>query len=332
MLRKAVLLLIFWPLFSESIELKSGVISKGRETIRNEEQKRVSPIIKSVIENKSATGKHRSIGYTNLGSGNKWYRLNKELVLKGVDVNTQEYLGSFPIVRWASSSRPKETVSIHNLYGMNEWKSEVEFTSHFKMAGCLNQIPLNYADIEADSKNELVLFLNGELVIFSPESSQIVFSAFYQADDWYQGPIEDPELKSDVDGKVYQDVSEFLAYNGHRHGAHRSYTKIYIQDFDNDDNMGIVTWRKTYLSNEVGNPDGFSLLSNEYRHYERSLSNQGEYLPQDGTTEQTIQGWLSANKLTWQKGFPSKSECAGQEDQLIPEMHDPLLNDPDVLK
>ena len=45
-----------------------------------------------------------------------------------------------------------------------------------------------------------------------------------------------------------------------------------------------------------------------------------------------IQSWLLAKNLTWQKGFLSKSECAGQEGQLIPEIHDPLLNDPDVLR
>jgi hypothetical protein len=44
-----------------------------------------------------------------------------------------------------------------------------------------------------------------------------------------------------------------------------------------------------------------------------------------------VKGWLTAKQLTWKKGYPSKSECAGQEGQFIPEMHDVLLNDPDVL-
>ena len=47
--------------------------------------------------------------------------------------------------------------------------------------------------------------------------------------------------------------------------------------------------------------------------------------------QQNVNGWLAAKQLSWQQGFPSRSECPGQEGQLIPELHDPLLNDPDVL-
>ena len=65
-----------------------------------------------------------------------------------------------------------------------------------------------------------------------------------------------------------------------------------------------------------------------YGHY--SLIDS-EYKLQD-TSAETVQNWLSTKNLTWQKGFPSLSECEGEEGQLIPEMHDPLLNDPDVLK
>ena len=56
----------------------------------------------------------------------------------------------------------------------------------------------------------------------------------------------------------------------------------------------------------------------------------GEYKKQS-TSANTIKGWLATRQLTWQKGFPSQSECPGAEGKLIPELHDPLLNDPDVL-
>lgn len=75
---------------------------------------------------------------------------------------------------------------------------------------------------------------------------------------------------------------------------------------------------------------GFTLLRNKYQHYAWS-TDQNEYLPQE-TEESQIQAWLSKNNHTWQTGFPSQSECAGQKGKLIPEMHDPLLNDPDVLR
>ncbi|HEX6549060.1 MAG TPA: hypothetical protein VF117_00115, partial [Gammaproteobacteria bacterium] len=61
-----------------------------------------------------------------------------------------------------------------------------------------------------------------------------------------------------------------------------------------------------------------------------SLEN-GVYTKQS-TDQAAIKGWLAAKSLTWQKGYPQTSECAGQTGQPIPEMVDPLLNDPDVLK
>jgi hypothetical protein len=90
-------------------------------------------------------------------------------------------------------------------------------------------------------------------------------------------------------------------------------------------------WRKLYLSKLLSEPvAGFDKVSDTYYHYERKVT--GEYELKTDTAPETIQGWLTAKNQTWQSGFPSKSECAGQEGQLIPEMHDPLLNDPDVLK
>jgi len=105
---------------------------------------------------------------------------------------------------------------------------------------------------------------------------------------------------------------------------------MYVGDYDNNGSLDIVKWQKIYRSNKKTESPAWVQILNEFTHYIRDET--GEYIPQEDTTEQTIQGWLTSNNLTWQKGFPSKSECAGQEGQLIPEMHDPLLNDPDVLQ
>ncbi|TCS40645.1 hypothetical protein [Reinekea marinisedimentorum] len=89
---------------------------------------------------------------------------------------------------------------------------------------------------------------------------------------------------------------------------------------------------------KIGDAEGFSLIGQSFVHYERDLEAQwtstvvtGQYLPQE-TDEATIQSWLSDKALTWSKSYPSVSECEGEEGELIPEMHDPLLNDPDVLQ
>ena len=41
--------------------------------------------------------------------------------------------------------------------------------------GCLNKTPLRYGDIDGDTKNELVIFLNDNLLIFSPEKQKTIF-------------------------------------------------------------------------------------------------------------------------------------------------------------
>lgn len=113
----------------------------------------------------------------------------------------------------------------------------------------------------------------------------------------------------------------------------RGYAKLYVGDFDKNGQSDILVWRKLYDSNMQNNPvKGFHKLKDSFYHYEKSTAagSTGEYLPQE-TDPGTIQSWLATNTLTWQQGYPSKSECEGEEGQLIPEMHDPLLNDPDVL-
>jgi hypothetical protein len=120
----------------------------------------------------------------------------------------------------------------------------------------------------------------------------------------------------------------------------RGYAKIYFGDFDNDSNPDVLVWRKAYKSrSKKDEVVGFEALRQEWSHFERDLKVQeeseqgitGEYLPQQ-TDEATIRKWLSENELTWKKGYPSASECEGEDGQLILEMHDPLLNDPEVLE
>ncbi len=299
------------------------------------------------VENKR-TLKSSSIPYAIARQGQRVVN-NEELVKGFLELESEVYsvstapsliqtkkegrllLNNWPLTRWPHAQIPTEISAMLDNATIPGWKQKVEYTSHFKMAGCLNQSPLRFGDVDADAKSELVLFLNGELIIFSPEQGRIVFSTFYEADDWYrQGSLGDENEASDVDGKKYQHHSEMLALNGYEHSAYRSYTKVYVQDFDGDGVSEIVSWRKTYQSYPVGELTGFKLLSNRYEQYKKDES--GEYIPQKDTSEASIQGWLTGKSLTWQSGFPSKSECAGQDGQLIPEMHDPLLNDPDVLK
>ena len=198
--------------------------------------------------------------------------------------------------------------------------------------GCLESTPLRYGDIEGDGQDELVLLLKNSLVVFSPVAQKVVFSSVFNYPDFvtWQTMIDDdmrlqtPTAKTPQYGSRYEYEQDRNAIIGYR-----AYAKLYVQDFDGDARSDLVLWRKFYQSRLYGdNVKGFEKLSDSYLHYKKV---NGVYELQE-TAPETVEGWLTAKNQTWQNGFPTKSECAGQEGQLIPEMHDPLLNDPDVLK
>jgi hypothetical protein len=115
---------------------------------------------------------------------------------------------------------------------------------------------------------------------------------------------------------------------GVAHGS-ISLGKLFFGDFDNDAVFDIVVWRKHFRSRNLNDPvPGFQRDEELFVHYKLDA---GEYKKQPTETS-TIRGWLASKNLTWQKGYPNNSECANQTTTLIPEFHDPLLNDPEVLQ
>lgn len=198
-------------------------------------------------------------------------------------------------------------------------------------AGCLQSSPLRYGDLEGDAQSELVLFLNHDMVVFSPDRQKTIFSAHYYKGDELSvedAPAAFTNIKPSIDPQHLADSGSYASVR-EKLPARRSISKFYVKDFDANGKSDILIWRKLYESNLGDNPvKGFHLVGEGVFHYEKSAT--GEYVFKDDTKSNVAKDWLTSNNLTWQKGFPSKSECAGQEGQLIPEMHDPLLNDPDV--
>jgi hypothetical protein len=167
------------------------------------------------------------------------------------------------------------------------------------------------------------------MVIFSTTRNEVIFSAHF----W-----ESDELSSEDASRFVREFKPshpyFVAGSGidvlveEIFPAWRSLSKMYFDDFNNDLKHDIVLWRKVYTSKLRSEAEpGFDKVGEKLVHY--SLKD-GKY-QLESTSSEVIKGWLATKELTWQKGYPSKSECAGQEGQLIPEMHDPLLNDPEVL-
>lgn len=206
--------------------------------------------------------------------------------------------------------------------------------------GCLDLNPLRYGDIDGDGQKELIVTRDGDLIISSPSKKAVIFAAnWFMNDDIVinndrgtvlPGWTEQERAAQPKDAPQYGAYSNTLKYmEGKNYPAWRSFAKLYFGDFDADKVPDIVMWRKLYESNLMGNPQkGFSKKAELWVHYK--LVN-GEYKKQS-TDAAIVKAWLAAKSLTWQKGYPSKSECKEQENQLIPEMHDPQLNDPDILK
>lgn len=249
-------------------------------------------------------------------------------------------LGNWPLTRWPHLNIPAEYLQTKKYFTP---KSEIVGDASYSKGGsigCLSNSPLRYGNVLSTTENDIVLTLNSQFFIFSPSYKRVVFEEYYDHSDWLYG-ADANEIRADirVDSQDQYISGLYTGLPAARTG-YRGYSKLFVGDYDKDGNTDVLVWRKIYRSNNKSNPVlGFSLMRNEWQHFERDLVAQaalpagitGDVLPQP-TDAATIQSWLSENQLTWSKGYPSLSECAGQETQLIPEMHDLLLNDPDVMQ
>jgi len=313
--------------------------------------KNIYTIAPTSIEYAIARKVHRLAGddgvsaFINIPDIVRLYSISRKLNLYLTKFDTREVLGNWPLTRWEHHLDYIERTSRQNDLSINNGDYTIDIRSPL---GCLNATPLRYGDVDGDGTNEIVLVLGNDLVVFSAEQRRIVFSVSFNLFDWM--PSEETHyLYEDEGGEYLKPDSEpqyasalFNTYRLQRENikGYRGYSKLFEGDFDEDGFADFLIWQKVYESKlERDSVRGFDQVRNEFMHYERDLTAQaeseagvtGEYLPQD-TPEADIQKWLAENSLTWSKGYPSKSECAGEEGQSIPEMHDPLLNDPEVLQ
>lgn len=310
------------------IQLDNGIVPKSN--IGNSEQKKIGWEIDDLTPNGNAVSK----AFTNLGGGDIYYSISNNGKISVVNLPGKKYLYDWPLSRW-----PAENDELNKkIYDMDmgsgfteeqQWdKPHVNLGSTLA-TGCLGSIPLRYGDIDRDGKQELAIFaqdknLQLDLMLFSPEKKSVAFSARLALQDYIPFPAPTATTQNNF---RYQYVSEEnqLAY----HIGIRAYAKIFIDDFNGNNQKDILVWRKRFESLKFNDSKkGFGISLEAFNHYE--LVN-GEYKKQP-TDNATIKNWLAAKQLTWQKGYPSKNECKGQEGQLISEFHDPLLNDPEVLK
>lgn len=264
---------------------------------------------------------------------NKYIWLFRALSLGFFDAEKGLNVDGWSLSRSPDDYVPTEIIARYEDYHL-PLPTEYSLSGRGKL-GCYADHPLRFGDLNGDGSNEVVLFLKNDLVLFSPEKEKTIFSESLSVLDWLTlaESAEEPENKSLPGPAPYQYLSGTLMDVREYQPGYRGYSKLYFGDFDSDNNPDILVWRKFYESHKTGDTPGFKKLHDTFAQYELNLglNSSGEFELQD-TDSSTIQQWLSGASYTWQKGYPSKSECKGQEDQLIPEMHDPLLNDPDVLQ
>ncbi len=322
-------------------------------------QKVALPIVTKTIKANDSSDTGMSLAFTNIAGTSNWFRLYDNLHIYGVDVSQGTLLGNWPLTpsntcvsddidcsepwwlgRWGDQEfmEPEITQRIinydQNIAGLYKFQLSYGEQEIAGEVGCLEAHPLRYGDVDGDGRNELVLFLKDTLVFFSPDIGKVTFVTLYNYSDYvpWQTLQNDTSMHLGSPNNETPQYASKAAYQQDNNGidALRSYGKLYIQDFDGDKVADIVVWRKLYRSKLQGDTTpGFDKVRDTLLFYKKI---NGTYELQSDTATETIQSWLSTAKLTWSKGFPELSECAGEEGKPIPEMHDPLLNDPDVLQ
>ena len=267
--------------------------------------------------------------------GEKYYAFSGTSIgLYRVSDTAIEWQAGWPLTRWAHEYlEPKVESSYVGGYFSNPYSrdyiDESDRLTH--LMGCMQRTPLRYGDVTGDGQSELVALLadpvSTDILLFSPSLERIIFSAKLNLTDAI------PRAEVIEDHRVQQSDYQFVSWRNFQSGtvtpALRAYAKLYVGDFDESGQPDMVVWSKQYDIRHTDDAvEGFILSQSTWLHYTLI---DGEYQPVE-TDEATIQGWLSAQNLTWSQGYPRYSECEGEEGQLIPEMHDPLLNDPDVLQ
>lgn len=263
------------------------------------------------------------------------YSLSEGTKLYATRHSNRDLIGSWKLDRWPDQHIVPEIKKRHE---ENYWTypQEKYSTGHTVALGCYQNNPLRYGDLSGDQQNELVLFLGSDFVVFSPQLKKIIFGETLRVSDWLtvEQTVDDIKEKQTNKPLPFQYLSGILSDTTKIEAGYRGYSKLYFGDFDENGEADILVWRKLYESRTADDDVlGFIKIRDEWQHFSKKAGSEfsGEYIPQATAAEQ-IKTWLAAKQLTWSKGYPSKSECPGQTDQLIPEMHDPLLNDPEVLQ
>ncbi|WP_159558527.1 hypothetical protein [Alcanivorax sp. S71-1-4] len=272
-------------------------------------------------------------GFVTLDEGDTYYAILRKALAK-YDMNADKVVSSWPIKRWEDEYIEDEILQRYTHYNGG---LEPNFTMTADawedmqggLFGCLQNTPLRYGDFTGDGNAELIIITQDMRAIdfyaFSPDQGKVIFTSRLSVMDSAQPSM----LEYDLENERYQHISYLgLTIAGREEVGLRAFAKLFTGHFLNAEQPGLIQWRKLYRSLPLeGDGQGFRKADESFHYYQLV---DGVYKPQD-VGDAIIREWMATNELTWQSGFPTYSECPGQESELIPEMHEQLLNDPDVL-
>jgi len=329
-------LIIFFIFITFHINCYAQISLEKAQVLRNSEgftiqQRNTIWDLEDLASNQNINDIRSIVSYIETSSSPVTYVLDRSLVLAGINVSNENITGPWPLAPWQNhlflfgeypaaqerllGAQGKEVPASQPMLSAISGREPIY--SGPGNIGCYNQSPLRYGDIDNDNQSELVLFLNNNVVFFSPQSGQVTFSYHFWLND---------EL--DADSLIYEADSTFMtrirpsdpiyfAYSGFNvlvddiYPARRSLTKLYVDDFVEEGRHDIILWRKLYESNARSVAEGgYLLIGNYYAHYVKQAD--GTYAPAD-TEQSQLQNLLATNNLTWPEGYPSQSECVGEE-------------------
>ena len=349
----ACLGLLFSSAVFAEIVIQKGSVCRDCSTF-SEAQKTKIWDLEDIAAEKNAPSIKSIIAYVSTEGGLSDYVLERGLLLAEISIHEKTIDGPWPLtsneicpanqvcksVWWQGRWREDETLEpeVIDRFNNHDVSMRPVYNSNVETLGCLGDVPLKYGDVEGDGNNELVIFIEDSLMIFSPRLNRIIFMSMIDVKDWFNQSqtishlsahrMDGAPLKSKDPQFQSRSAASVRGGDHSNRPGYRGYAKLFFGDFDENEKGEIIVWRKLYESRLVGDPIlGFKKLSDTFAHYKLT---GGEYVLQK-TESPELREWLSDRELYWSDGFPNLSECESEKEQLIPEMHDPLLNDPDVL-
>ncbi|WP_082378975.1 hypothetical protein, partial [Marinagarivorans algicola] len=226
------------------------------------------------------------IAWLNIPETPVWYELSENLNFYKVDINTDSYIGAFPIDSFSESTflvaeeiaaAEKLSHAVGESYpeisNANDLNIDSDPSYYFSSKvennyGCIQANPLRYEVI--NDEGLLVLLMADQMILFSASADTVIFSSILFTSDQVDPVYAAGEtLIKGVDGEPqYIADSGFDKLVREVMPARKSFAKHYFGSFSGANNKDVLIWRKAYESKLRSDTSlGFELQAQKLLHY-----------------------------------------------------------------